>query len=328
MSLSRDVVLLLTHSGDYFTIDRVVDALSKRGVQPFRFDTDQFPIAVQLAAYIGSDGLAYRLKYGENSISTEQVRAVWMRRIWQPQLSKELAPQFQDSCARESGAALRGFLDSLWDTHWVDDLQRISAAENKLRQLRIAKDVGLSIPRTLLTNDPQAARAFFPQVNGKMVAKLLTSLTYSMEGSPFFVYTSTVNEDDLQDAESLRYSPMVFQEQIPKQRELRVVFVAGHLFVGALDASRYSATTMDWRRAKPEECIWEPWQLPSDVADCLNSFMATLGLTFGALDFIHTPDEQYVFLEVNPIGEWGMLERDLDYPIAEAIADALVNYLH
>lgn len=114
---------------------------------------------------------------------------------------------------------------------WIDDLQRIYAAENKLRQLRVARETGLQIPRTLVTNDPQQAREFFPAVEGKMIAKLLTPLSTSMKGSAFFVYTSAVKEQDLADAEALRYSPMVFQEQIPKLRELRVVFVAGKLSV-------------------------------------------------------------------------------------------------
>jgi len=324
MSLPRDVVLLLTHSGDYFTVDRVAEALSKRGAQPFRLDTDQFPMAVRLSARLGSDRLHHQLEYGERSVGTDEVQAVWMRRIWQPQLSKELAPQFQESCARESMAALCGFLDSLSKIRWVDDLQRIWEAENKLRQLRVAREVGLHIPRTLVTNDPEQARGFFKEIEGRMVAKLLTPLSTSMEGSSFFVYTSAVREKDLVEAESLRYSPMVFQEQIPKLRELRVVFVAGTLFVGALDASRYSEVTMDWRRATPEKCPWEPDELPNEVAHCLHAFMAELGLVFGAIDLIRTPAGEHVFLEVNPTGEWGMLERDLGYPISEAIADALL----
>ena len=44
---------------------------------------------------------------------------------------------------------------------------------------------------------------------------------------------------------------------------------------------------------------------------------------FGAFDLIQTPLEEYVFLELNPTGEWGMLERDLGYPISNAIAEAL-----
>ena len=322
--MPRDAVLLLTHSGDYFTIDRVAEALSRRGAKPFRFNTDQFPAAVRLSARFSISGLTHRLEEGEQSLASEEVRSVWMRRLWQPKLPSELAPKFRESCARESRAALEGFLDSLSEALWVDDLQRISEAENKQRQLKIARKVGLQIPRTLVTNHPEEARAFFPEVGGKMVAKLLTPLSYSMEGSSFFLYTSTVREQDLAEAESLRYSPMVFQEQIPKRRELRVIFVAGNLFVGALDASRYSATATDWRRAKAEECVWEQAELPSQVAGCLNAFMAEFGLHFGAFDFIETPDSEYVFLEINPTGEWGMIERDLGYPISDAIAGALL----
>jgi glutathione synthase/RimK-type ligase-like ATP-grasp enzyme len=51
--------------------------------------------------------------------------------------------------------------------------------------------------------------------------------------------------------------------------------------------------------------------------------MQALGLSFGAVDFIRTPEGEHVFLEVNPSGEWGMLQRDLGLPIAEAIADIL-----
>jgi glutathione synthase/RimK-type ligase-like ATP-grasp enzyme len=52
--------------------------------------------------------------------------------------------------------------------------------------------------------------------------------------------------------------------------------------------------------------------------------MSELGLVYGAIDLICTPAGEYVFLEVNPGGEWGMLERDLGLPIADAIARALL----
>ncbi|MHC5831132.1 MAG: MvdC/MvdD family ATP grasp protein, partial [Nostoc sp.] len=108
---------------------------------------------------------------------------------------KDLAPQFQAVCSSESLAVLDGFWDSLREARWVDDLQRISAAENKLRQLRVASEVGLVIPQTLVTNNPPEAREFFHRVKGKMVAKLLRPLSYSMEGSSFFMYTSAVKEE-------------------------------------------------------------------------------------------------------------------------------------
>lgn len=321
MHLPRDIVLLITHSGDFYTVDRVAQSLLKLGAQPVRLDTDKFPSTVQLQMHLGN-GSNYGMLCSAN-ISTEQVQAVWMRRIWQPQLSEDLAPQFQTACVRESLAALEGFWDSLRDARWVDNLERIKAAENKLRQLRVAQEVGLVIPRTLVTNNPESAREFFYEVKEKMVAKLLTPLSQSMSGSPFFLYTSAVKEEDLLEAELLRHSPMVFQEQIPKLRELRVVFVDGKLFVGAIDASAYATSTVDWRRANADACMWQPHELPREIAFRLKTFMARFRLMFGAFDLIQTPLEEYVFLELNPTGEWGMLERDLGYPISNAIAEVL-----
>jgi MvdC family ATP-grasp ribosomal peptide maturase len=326
MPLSRDVVLLITHSDDFFTIDRVAEALSKKGAQPFRLDTDKFPLEVQLTAHFDKSKSYHKLEYGNHSISTEQVQAVWTRRIWEPQLSQELAPKYREACIRESQATLDGFWDSLKEAKWIDDLERINYASNKLRQLRVASEVGFVIPQTLVTNKAEAAREFFHQVNGKMVSKLLTALSHSMQAnSSFFLYTSTVKEEDLQDAESLRYCPMVFQEQIPKQQELRVAYVNGNVFVGALDASVYAAAKVDWRKPGVEVGAWQNHELPDEVVRRLQAFMGKFGLLFGALDFIVTPSGEYVFLEVNPIGEWGMLERDLDLPISSAIADALIS---
>lgn len=326
MHLSRDVVLLITHSDDFFTIDRVVEALSKKGAQPFRLDTDKFPLEVQLTAHFDKSKSYHTIEYGNHFISTEQVQAVWMRRIWEPQLSKELAPKFREACVRESQATLDGFWDSLKGAKWVDDLERINYASNKMRQLRIASEVGFAIPQTLITNKAESAREFFHQVNGKMVSKLLTALSYSMQAnSSFFLYTSTVKEEDLQDAESLRYCPMVFQEQISKQQELRVVYVNGNVFVGALDASVYAASKVDWRKPGGEVGAWQHHQFPDEFVRRLQAFMGKFGLLFGALDFILTPSGEYVFLEVNPVGEWGMLEKDLDLPIASAIALALIS---
>ncbi|KYC37673.1 MvdC family ATP-grasp ribosomal peptide maturase [Scytonema hofmannii PCC 7110] len=323
MHLSCDIVLLITHSGDFFTVDRVEEALSKKGAQPVRLDTDKFPLFVQLKAQLNNFGSYHRLEYNNRSISTKQVHAVWMRRIWQPQIDKKIAPQFQAACVKESLAALDGFLDSLREARWVDNLERINFAENKLRQLKVASEVGLTIPETLVSNNAEEVREFFYKLEGKIITKLLTPLSISMKGSPFFMYTSAVQEQDLLDAETLRYCPMVFQEKIPKYKELRVVYVNGNIFVGALDASVYADSTLDWRCANSEACVWQPHELPDQVTARIKAFMAHFGLVFGAFDFIQTPSGEYVFLEVNPTGEWGMLERDLNYPISSAIADAL-----
>jgi MvdC family ATP-grasp ribosomal peptide maturase len=322
---SGDTVLILTHSGDYFTVDRVADALARRGVSAFRFDTDRFPEHVKLSAKLTKGGTSHLIRDSEQVLEASKLRAVWARKIWLPRLAADLDPNFHDMCMRESMAALEAFLDGLHFTRWVNEPLRDRQAENKLLQLRIAREVGLRVPRTLVTNEPEQMQSFFREVNGKMVAKLLRPVSVSMEAASVFVYTSEGKSSDLADGGLLRHSPMVFQERIPKARELRVAFVGGSLFVGAIDARGSTTEKLDWRLYSPEETRWERDELPGHLAARLNALMSKLGLVYGAIDLIRTPEGEHIFLEVNPGGEWGMLERDLDYPISEAIADALLQ---
>ena len=240
-------------------------------------------------------------------------------------MADDLDERYRSMCVNESAAALEGFLDALHDARWVNNLERQRASENKQRQLRLATRAGLRVPRTLVTNDPIAARRFFAETDGQTVAKLLRPLEVSMNSNNAFVYTTRVREEDLAGAETLRHSPMVFQELIPKAYELRIAYVAGESFAGALDATGTSRGHTDWRRAAPEECRWQKAQLPTEVTSSLRRLMSELGLVFGAIDLICTPAGEHVFLEVNPGGEWGMLERDLGLPIADAIAAALLR---
>ena len=322
---TRAAVLLLTHSGDFYTIDLVAQALARRGVRPIRFNTDLFPSSVKLSARAGDERPAHIFIETGEQVSAAEVRAVWARKLWSPRMADDLDERYRSMCVAESAAALEGFLDALHDARWVNNLERQRDAENKQRQLRLAARAGLRVPRTLVTNDAAAAREFFAETKGQTVAKLLRPLAISMDADTPFVYTNRVREEDLAGAEALRHSPMVFQELIPKAFELRVAYVAGEVFAGSLDATGTSRGHTDWRRVAPEECRWQKAQLPNEVVSSLHALMLELGLVFGAVDLICTPSGEYVFLEVNPGGEWGMLERDLGLPIADAIAGALLE---
>ncbi len=321
----RDVVLLLTHSGDFYTVDLVSEALARKGVRPVRFNTDLFPSYVKLLARAGDERAAQLFVETGEQISTDEVRAVWARKLWSPRMSDDLDERYRSMCINESAAALEGFFDTLHNARWVNDLHRQRDTENKQRQLRLAALAGLRVPRTLVTNDPAAARQFFAETQGQTVAKLLRPLAVSMDAVQPFVYTNRIREEDLNGAEALRHSPMVFQELIPKACELRVAYVSGEVFAAAVDATGTSRGHTDWRRAAPEECRWKKAQLPIEVESGLHKLMSELGLVFGAVDLICTPSGEHVFLEVNPGGEWGMLERDLGLPISEAIAEALLK---
>jgi glutathione synthase/RimK-type ligase-like ATP-grasp enzyme len=312
-------VLLLTHSADHFTIDRVQVGVMQRGLYPFRLDSDRFPADYQLTTRVGPDGVSARLRGPDVELPIDDVGSVWLRRIAGPPRQTGLSDLEAAQCVRESRAALDGFLSALHGADWFDPLPRVRQAENKLVQLREAQRAGLRVPRTIVGNDPDEVRALWETCRGQLVAKMLTPIAQSMGAPAAFVYTRTLGAGDLEDLDGLALSPMIFQERIDKVRELRVVYVAGRCFAGSIDGDRD-----DWR-TKPAGPIspWRADRLPHDVVERLAALMRALGLRFGVADFLRARDGSHVFLELNPVGEWGMLERDLELPIADAIAEEL-----
>ncbi len=324
MPPAADTVLVLTHSADHYVIERVTEALARKGARSVRFDTDLFPTEARLAARVGHGADAHVLRSDAAEIDLTRVRAVWARKLWTPRLPEGMEPDLREGCARESRAALLGWLARLDGVRWVNPLDAATRAENKLRQMTLARAAGLTVPRTVITNDPAEVRAFHAEV-GTVVAKMLTPLSVSMGRAERFVHTTVLGADDLEALDGLRYAPMVFQELVPKACELRVACVGERCFAGAIDASASEGGRVDWRLARPDEVRWQAHDLDRGVADALRRLRAALGLVYGAADVIRTPEGGHVFLEMNPGGEWGMLERDLGLPIGAALAEELLR---
>lgn len=307
-------VLLLTHSQEPYCTERVAGALSARGARPLRLDTDDFPGDLALSGEL-DPARGARLRLGDEPLAVD---AVWLWRLWPPRLQPAVAPH-REAALRESMTTLRGLLDLLSEVPWIDPIDLNRCAENKTRQLRLAHALGLAIPPTLITADPAAARQFHAAHDGQVIAKLQTSLGHSMAGGGGLP-TRLLRPSDLDALAGLRLCPMIFQRYVPKAMELRIAWVDGRAFVGGLDGARCG---VDWRHESSAE--WQPHALPPAITARLAALMARLGLRQGAIDMILTPAGQYVFLEVNPHGEWGMLQRDLGLPIGEALADALLR---
>lgn len=318
-------VLLVTHSGDFFNIDLVTEELEQRGARVLRLDTDLFPTSVRLGIELDLQGARPLLTLPDGTVcDPARLVGVWVRKIFPAALPKDLDPSLAPGCQAECRGTLSGFWDALGHARLLDPPQAMVAAEQKIRQLRLAAASGLLIPRTVVTNDPLAVRRLHAECGGRIVAKLLNALSTSMGQPSLFVHTSAVSDEDLEDLDNLSLSPMIFQERIDKSVELRVAYVGGRCFAGAVDAAQ-TAGQVDWRLAGVDECSWQPVELPGPEQEKLARLMDALELRFGAVDFIRTPEGKHVFLEVNPAGEWGMLEKNLGLPIAAAIAEELLK---
>lgn len=325
------IVLIITHSADNESVESVARAVAERGGSAVRLDTDRFPSELRMAARYGGVGDA-RVTFntgatGGGSFDLSEVGAVWHRRLSvAARLPRELDAQLRAASVGESRASLLGVLAGL-KAFRVDPEQAIRRAEQKPLQLRVARELGLEVPRTLVTNDPAAVREFYEACGGRLITKMLSSFAvYDREGREQVVFTNPVGPEDLEDLTGLSLCPMTFQERVEKRLELRATVVGRRVFTASIDSQVSQRAAHDWRRdgvALVDE--WQPYELPTEAEAPLLALMDFYGLNYGAADFILTPDGRHVFLELNPAGEFFWLEHGPGLDISGALADVLLG---
>ena len=83
-------------------------------------------------------------------------------------------------------------------------------------------------------------------------------------------------------------------------------------------------TKVDFRnynKSKPNRCV--PYKLPDYIMKKLDLFMQRMNLDTGSIDMIYTTNKEYVFLEVNPVGQYDMVSVPCNYNLHQKIAKYL-----
>ena len=236
--------------------------------------------------------------------------------------------QLRDYVRRETADTWIGvaeLLDCLWlpGSRWHE--QR---ASHKPLQLQMAAELGFEIPPTLITNSRDDFLEFHRRHNGAIVSKTVHHRLLPVDASQgysAYVLTEVVANRDVSHADAVRYCPVTVQPYVDKRVELRVTVVGDRVFPVALDSQWLNHTRHDWRRGDHHHGRYEIHDLPSSHAEMCVELVRRLGLRFGAIDLILTPDGRYVFLEINPNGAWLWMERTTGLPIGAAICDVLMS---
>lgn len=232
---------------------------------------------------------------------------VWYRRAHKPVLSKDAThPQDYAFVARENHLFFDGLTS--WLSHqawWINPPAGAKRANSKIVQLWIARQCGLSIPQTLCSNDPVDIYAFLERFQPfGVIYKPLCSHFWVEPKSVKASYTAQVTLSQLPSDDVLRLTPGLFQEQIDKCYELRVTCFGKHCVAVKLESQKHAAGEMDWRAIPDGELRVWPYRLPAKIEFKLQMLMRKLGIVFGCIDMIVTPEGEYVFLEVNEQGQF------------------------
>jgi glutathione synthase/RimK-type ligase-like ATP-grasp enzyme len=207
---------------------------------------------------------------------------------------------------------------SIIDAEWVSDLDAGRRAASKPLQLACAAALGWRTPETYIGNDPNEVRRVWQRTRGRVVVKPFVLAGVPLDGSVRVPYTRPLERHDLADDDRIWASPAIWQEAIEKSFELRITVVGEQVFAGAIDSQASERTRNDWRRYDFDQVRHTPFELPVEHQARSRSIVKELGLRFGALDVIVTPAGEYVFLEINPFGQWLWMEQLCGLPIAAA----------
>jgi len=319
------MILIVTNRQD-FTADYVILELQRLKIPYFRFNTEDFPMESALIWNDSAeDGRKLRLTNGR-ILDFSQVQSVWYRRPVSPSPRPELSKEENDFVEAEARDALLGIWRTL-DWFWVSHPDHIRQAENKLNQLMRARSLGFDIPRTLVTNDPTSAYKFFEKCGGKMIAKpLRQSQIYTNKGVGI-IYTNLVTKDHVQSIPSVIFSPVILQEYIPKEVDIRINVFGHEVFATEIHSQKAvkKANQIDWRRNVALDIPHLPHKLPTDVREKCRKLVNDCELQFAALDLILTPSGSYVFLEMNPNGQWAWIEPLTKQPLRKALIELLIK---
>jgi len=294
--------------------------------QTYFLSTRDFgPSTLSLTSRSGRTAL--HLLDGTQTVPLDSIETVWLRRT--PPTDDQHTLASEDD-AQFTRAEIKYLLNSLWpalaDRRWMNSYNARAAADYKPNQLKVATELGLSVPDTLITASPDAALAFCKENKGDIIYKPLTPFFKRDDDKWYAIYTNRLNETMLRSKLAhIVQAPCLFQEYIPKKFELRTVVVGRQLFTVSIDSQASSYSSVDWRRYDFDNVAHKQQDLPSAVVTQIRSLMKALGIVFGCIDMIVTPDDSYVFLEVNEAGNWMWLDTLADTTITRAVADYLLG---
>lgn len=314
------MILIVTNKTD-LTADYLIIALKDLNYDFVRFNLEDFPQHAQLLwDPSGPSGSFLRLPTGELPLS--EITSVWYRRPVDPDPHPTLsAPQARRFAIAESKEAITGILESL-DCFWVSRPSHINRAENKLLQLATAQRLGLSIPQTLVTNIPQCFFEFYSNLDSIINKPIkLSRLDFSDENK--LIYTSVITKKQAARNQLTQYSACLFQEHLPKEADIRVTVMGRTLFPVLIHVRQSAPYYVDWRRYAPEDLDYSLVDIPQDISNKIIQLMDVFDLNFSAMDFMLTRSGKYVFLEMNPNGQWAWIQESTGLPLRENLAKIL-----
>ncbi|PSK90866.1 grasp-with-spasm system ATP-grasp peptide maturase [Taibaiella chishuiensis] len=283
-------------------------------------DIDLINTVVSVEFKEGKQNIIFNLK--EQIVSLDEITAVWFRRGilgFQSNFknmsahSQELTDQVVELINLENKTLTDFVIAKLAQKQVLNNQNSYNI--NKLQTLAFAQELGINIPVTAIETNRKAVDAALKRPGEQIITKPIQDIFWlNYNGRTEAQYTARLS--DYEDRpENFYYS--LFQECIDKKYELRIFFINNDFYCAAI----FSEST-DGRHDSFKEKL--PRIIPYQISDKLKTQLAGLAkrceINCGSIDMIIDKSGKHYFLEINPVGQYGMLSKHCNYNLHEKIA--------
>lgn len=333
------MILILSHESIDEPTNVVIDWLDFYEADFIRLNGDDFRVNKTLKLDINNSEI---VSNNDLIISENTINVIWYRRWKQPQendfyfdkysklnLSTEQVKIIEkyNKFLKQEELKLNGGIFSVFkNKYWIPQTRNARGNLNKLDVLLRAKYFGLNIPNTIITAKREEVLSFFYNNNNSIITKPISeadTMIYDDIQMPMF--TKVLNEKEIKGFPPF-FFPSLFQNNIKKKFEIRTFIHRKKIFSMAMFTQNDIQTTADFRNYninKPNRYV--PFVLPKDLGKKILKLLQDLELNTGSIDLIYGDDDKYYFLEINPLGQFGMVSINCNYNIEKTIAEDLIQ---
>lgn len=315
------MILILSIHNDQDT-QLVIDWLKFRNQDFLRVNDDELMTGVTEFQYqVGSSDSSFFKKNGRR-IYLRDINVVWFRKFRFLYSFKDEEHDLKKYIKSESIVLCEVIFDFLAHKKW---LFKHRLKVNKIETLELAAKVGLDIPKSAILTNKATLRKYLARSKDGIISKALKEGDHIVDSRNFHYSMFTVQINNL-DSIPEYFGPSFVQDYIDKEYELRSFFLDGRFWTMAIFSQNNEKTRIDFRNYDKElPNRTEPYLLPVNIKSKLTKLMKNLKLNTGSIDLIKAKDGRYIFLEVNPSGQFGMTAFPCNYPLHKEVADYLIK---
>jgi len=319
------MILIISNSSD-ITTNEVINWLLFFNKEFLRINEDD--LVEYLNVSISNELHNVKIKIKNKVYNLNEFEAVWYRRGFIKTIKTKLV--FDDAKLKDEIEKQLSTESANLNSHFLNSIAKRSINKpddvflNKMDALSIAPTFDINIPNTIITSSKEELTKFYKN-HKKIITKNFTQGVFIQYKENYLSsYTRIVTEDML-DTMPDYFFPTMFQEMIEKVFEIRAFFIKKSFYSSAIFSQNDNQTNVDFRNyneIKPNRT--PPFKLPSELEEKLGKLMSALTLNSGSIDLIVTPEGRYIFLEVNPIGQFAQVSTPCNYYLEKRMALELI----